>query len=57
MSKTALKTSEVEREVGVRRLLSLIDEVQERLTAIRRLAEIQIESSNESCNGNGVRHA
>lgn len=52
------KTSDVleaERQVKGRRLLELIDEVQERLTLIRRQAENLTEIANKSCNG--AKHA
>lgn len=41
----------VERAAGARRILELIDEVQERLTMIRKQAEYQIETAKKTCNG------
>lgn len=52
------KTSQpgaVDRELGARRLLALIDEVQERLVQIREQADQLIETTKASCNG--VHHA
>lgn len=52
------KTSQpgaVEREIGSRRLLEMIDEVQERLAQIRAGAENLIETAK--ANGNGANHA
>lgn len=49
-----IKTSQpgaVERELGARRVLDLIDEVQRRLTTIRQQAENQMETAKNTCNG------
>jgi hypothetical protein len=51
MSTKVAEPGPVEREVRSRRILELLDEVQERLTLIRRQAEDQIEKANKSCNG------
>lgn len=56
MMTNASRNGAVEREVGARRILELIDEVQERLTLIRQQAEHQIETAQKTCNG-APRHA
>jgi hypothetical protein len=51
MSTKTAEPGPVEREVRSRRILELLDEVQERLTLIRRQAEDQIETAAKTRKG------
>lgn len=59
MNKDAATLGPREREARARRIIQLIDEIQEKLNAIRRIADQNIDlAGGSACNGrNGSAHA